>query len=381
MATNPDTLPAARRQVPATRQRQELTAKEHAPIVETAATAVAAHAKAAIEARYAVALHRRRDVDDVRVAKECSRPGFARVAKYSVPRGGKRISGPSIRLAEAAIRIMGNIQIETPTLYDDPSRQIVRIEATDLETNASYALDLVIEKTVERKVLRAGQVALGERINSSNERVYLVEATEDDFAVKKGAQVSKAIRTLGLRLLPGDLLDEAMAQVDATLHNEAAKDPDAERKAIADGFAKANVAPSHLKAFLGHELSQCSPAELVDLRALLRALLDGQTTWAEVLAEQNAASDQAGAATNAKADALRTKPETGGGTVADPPADAGPNEPADDTTGDDAETVDGPAVNCACPDGLGGKHFPGCSALKPAPERREPTGRGLFEKR
>ena len=388
MATNPETLPAQRRQVPAIRDRQELAARETTALVETAATAVAAHAKAAIEARYSVALHRRRDIDDVRIRllAECRRPGFAQVAKYRVPRGGKTIEGLSIRFAEAAIRLMGNISIETPTIYDDPTRRIVRVEATDLETNASYAKDLAIEKTVERSSLRKGQLALAERINSSGNKVYLIEATEEDFAVKEAALVSKAIRTLGLRLLPGDLQDEAGQVVEETLRSKVAADPAAERKAIADGFAKVNVAPSHLKQFLGHDLDQCGPAELVELRKLLRALLDGQVTWAEVLAEQNAASDQAGAATNAKAENLRTGT---GGNAGTQPEGTGGETPAAETGGapvDDAETVDGPELNCACPDGLGGKHFRDCAELakaraKTAAPTGTPSGRGLFGKR
>lgn len=377
----PETLPAQRRHVPAVRERQELTARETSALVETASTAVAAHAKAAIEARYSVALHRRRDIDDVRVAlvKECSRPGFAQVAKYRVPRGGKQIEGASIRFAEAAIRIMGNISIETPTIYDDPTRRIVRVEATDLETNASYSKDLAIEKTVERSTVKPGQAVLGERINSSGKKVYLLEATEDDFAVKEAALVSKAIRTLGLRLLPGDLLDEAMQQVEETLRNRAAQDPDAERKAIADGFAKVNVAPSHLKQYLGHELSQCTPAALVDLRKLLRALLDGQTTWAEVMADQTAASEQAGAATAEKADRLAVQ-----GTTAATTGGAGPATPAETTTAAPAAEaaaedafVDGPEASCGCPDGPAGRHFKQCKALQPAPSGA-PTGKGLF---
>ena len=372
--TTPATVPAPRRAVPAV-QRQELAASEARAVTDTSATAVAAHAKAAIEARYGMAIRFRRDIDDVRqrLLRECQRPGFARVARYRVPRGGKQIEGASIRFAEAAIRIMGNLMVETPTLYDDPLRRIVRVEVTDLETNASYAKDLALEKTVERQVLKAGQQPISQRLNSSNKTVYTVEATEEDFAVKEAANISKAIRTLGLRLLPGDLLEESMQAVLATLHSETAKDPDAERKAIADGFAKVNVAPSHLKLYLGHELSQCSPAELVELRELFTAIRDGHTTWAEVMAAQNAENETAANATASKADKL-----AGGGT----PQNV---ETTETTAADDEALVEGPAAPCSCPDGPGGLHYKTCPEVgappKPPTASGPATGAGLFGRR
>src|SRR5258708_6569465 len=78
--------------------------------LETASTVLAAQAKAQIEARYVMAERHPRDLDVVRqrMLKECRRPVFAGVARYRKPIG-KGVEGPSIRFAEAAIRLMGNI--------------------------------------------------------------------------------------------------------------------------------------------------------------------------------------------------------------------------------------------------------------------------------
>ena len=128
---------------------------------ETAVSAVAMQARAQVEARFLMAVHRPRDLDVVRVKllKECTRPGFAEAARYKRPVGSKKnertgaweeafIEGPSIRFAEAAIRAMGNIDIQSPTIYDDGRSRIVRVVVTDLEANATYSLDITIEKTV-----------------------------------------------------------------------------------------------------------------------------------------------------------------------------------------------------------------------------------------
>ena len=50
-------------------------------------------------------------------------------------------------------------------------------------------------------------------MNSYGDTVYLVEATEDDLLTKQAAHVSKVIRTAALRLLPSDILEEAMEQL------------------------------------------------------------------------------------------------------------------------------------------------------------------------
>ena len=120
-----------------------------AGVHETAISASAAQARASVEARFVMALHRPRDIDNVRVRllKECKRPGFAEVARYSRPIGNTKIEGPSIRFAEAAIRHMGNIDAQAHTIYDSAENRILRVEVTDLETNATYSKEITVRKT------------------------------------------------------------------------------------------------------------------------------------------------------------------------------------------------------------------------------------------
>lgn len=251
---------------------------------ETASSAVAAQAKAAVEARFILALKRPRDIDAVRLAilKECKRPGFAAVARYRKP-VGEGVEGPSIRFAEAAIRCMGNITPEVATVYEDPDKRIMRVSVTDLEANVTYSGDVTIEKTVERSSLKDGQVPLRVRKNSVGKATYLVTATEDDLLNKQNALVSKQLRTLALRLVPGDILEEAMMTVIATLEREDAADPTTARKKLVDGFDRLGVKPSALRDYLGHDLDGVTPAEMVELRAVGASIRDGETTWKDAL--------------------------------------------------------------------------------------------------
>lgn len=264
---------------------------------ETAIAAAAAQARSQVEARFALAFARPRDFDDVRVRllKECQRTRFAETARYAKPVGGRKIEGPSIRFAEAAVRCMGNIDVQTPAIYEDEEKRIVRVTVTDLESNATFSSDVTIQKTVERRNPKGYEV-LGERTNSSGDRVFIVKATDDDLLNKHNALVSKAIRNNALRILPGDLLDEAMDTCLATLRRQDAQDPDAARKKVVDAFAAVGVKPSDLKQYLGHDVAGCSPAELQDLRTVYAAIKDGETSWQEtLLAKQATSADKAAA--------------------------------------------------------------------------------------
>jgi hypothetical protein len=259
-------------------------------VYETAASAAAAQVKALVEARYTVAIARPRDMDGVREAllKECRRPSFAAVARYNKPIG-KGVVGPSIRFAEAAIRCMSNVVVEEVTTYDDDEKRIIQVSVTDLEANVPYTTSVTVEKTVERSSKKPDDECLRERTNSQGRKVYILRATEDDILNKKNALLSKAIRTLALRLVPGDIIDECMYVVVQTQKDTDAKDPDGARLKLVDAFASLNVTVADLKGYVGTDLNKLSPAELADLRALHAAIKEGETTWrAAVEAKQPA---------------------------------------------------------------------------------------------
>lgn len=264
---------------------------------ETASTAIATKARAAIEARYVMALQRPRDEDDVRVKllNECKRPGFAKKAFYSIPRKGAigrltgdrgRVEGLSVRFAETAIRIAGNISQSTTILYDDPFKRMINVAAIDLETNAVYERDLIVEKTVERRQPGEEDQVLERRTNSDGEIVYVIACTEAELLVKEANLVSRTFRTEAIRFIAADTVEECERQVVATVRQADAKDPDAARKELADAFATLAVEPSALKSYLGHELAASSPAELTQLRALYAAIREGAVTWSESYAEK-----------------------------------------------------------------------------------------------
>lgn len=273
---------------------------------ESAALAMAAQQKAVVEARYKMALARPRDLDSVRqnMLKDARRPSFASVAIYHKP-VGKGIEGPSIRFVEAAIRNMTNILTETSTISEDEERRVIRVAVSDLETNTYFSQDVTVTKTVERSKLPQGEKPIRVRTNSYGKPVYILHGTDDDVLNKQNSLISKAVRTLGLRLIPGDLVDEALYYVRQTMAKQDAADPDAAKNRIIDAFAQLGVPVEALKDFLGHELSSIDPAELQLLRSTYSAIKDGETTWKAVMDDKAEKEAEAKAAASASAPAQK----------------------------------------------------------------------------
>lgn len=261
---------------------------------ETVASVLAARAKAEVEARYIVAMKRPRDWLDVRarMLAACERPGFAGLDKrkgefgqawWSKPVGNSSIEGFSIRFAEEALRNMGNMDARTQILWEDDNKRIIEVTVMDLEANLSIPTTIVIEKTIERKFLKKGEVAISSRTNSYGETVYLRKSTEDETTQMQNSQVSKAMRNAILRLLPGDIQAECRNRILQIRYGDVIKDPKQFQKKIADGFAKHGITPSELTKYLGHELSSSSQSELAMMRDLWKEIDAGKATWHEIV--------------------------------------------------------------------------------------------------
>ncbi|MFA5377073.1 MAG: hypothetical protein WC455_15080 [Dehalococcoidia bacterium] len=260
--------------------------------VDPAAVAAAESAKARIQAAYLMALHKPRNEDQARIKilKECERPSFAEHVEFRKPINEfnkqtktwdkKFLTGPSIRFAELALREWRNVDIETQTIYEDETVRRIKVRCLDLETNTSFGKEIQIAKTVERKNSKDREV-VSERTNSDGKTVFVVKATEDELQTKTNALISKAIRNEGLRLIPGDIIDEARSVAAATQAKADKSDPQAAKKKLLDSFASLGVYPAEIEKYLGHKTDSLAPKELTELRAIYAAIRDGETTWQE----------------------------------------------------------------------------------------------------
>lgn len=255
---------------------------------ETDQSAGVARAKAEVEARYIVAQQRPRSWDSARanLMRECQRTRFAEVAMYELPRAGTKIRGLSIRFAESAQRIAGNMMTQVQPVYEDSQAQQIRVSAIDLETNAIIVEDLTIPKFQERRRPRRGEEVISSRQNSTGEMTYKIRTTDDDYRTKRRSETQRARRNAILALIPGDILEDCMAEVRRVREADVASDPEAHRKKILDSFAILRVPISELRDYLGHEVDSASPAEIAELGAVYQTIKAGEASWRECLASK-----------------------------------------------------------------------------------------------
>ena len=262
---------------------------------EFGATAAAAQTRALVEARFVLAVRNPRKYLQVRsdLLKECSRPSFAledeegkgNSALYRKPLGNNKFAeGLGIRFAEVAARCYGNLLDDAFTVQEDEKLIVKYCYVLDLEKNVSWGDTVRISKTVERRYPRDGDEILSVRTNSAGEKTYTIIASEDALAVKEGALISKKMRTLILRMIPGDLQEECINEIKRVRREKINEDPDAALHRVVDGMARQNVNVIMLEEYLDHPIQQITPAEILNLQALYGALRDGETTWSEILA-------------------------------------------------------------------------------------------------
>jgi hypothetical protein len=249
---------------------------------DPAAIAAAETAKARIQSAYMVALNNPRSQEGARtkIIEACKRPSFAAKAEYSKPVGGKKIIGPSIRFAETALREWGNVLTDIQVVHEDENVRRTKIMVIDLETNTAYSKEIQVTKTVERKEKNLyGRIPISSRLNTNNERTCIVRATDDEMHNKEASLISKAVRTEGLRIIPADIVEDALDEARLTLRNRDAKDPKAAQRKVFDSFSAIGVKPSDIEEYLGHSCDQIVPAELQDLRGMYSAIAEGDATW------------------------------------------------------------------------------------------------------
>lgn len=178
---------------------------------------------------------------------------------------------------------MGNISVDQVTVYDDREKRIVRVTVCDCEVNTPYSSDITVEKTVERRSTKQGDDVIRTRSNRQGNQLFIIAATEDELLNKQNALISKAIRNNGMRLIPGDIVEESMEQVVKTQKTQDAEDPDRAKRKMFDSFETLGVGIADIKTFLGHDAETLTSKELLGLRQLYTALKDGDTTWREVM--------------------------------------------------------------------------------------------------
>lgn len=212
-----------------------------------------------VQAAMVIAKRFPRDEADAqrRIMATCERQSLAEQAIYTYPRGGTKIEGPSIRLAEAIAQNWGNIQFGIREISQEGGTSEVEAFAWDIETNTRQIKTFQVKH--ERKAY--GKI---ERLEDPRD-IY-------EHVANNGA---RRLRACVLGIIPGDIVDAAVAQCKHTL-TTGGGDPFPKRladmvKAFDSNFG---VPEEVIVDYLGHTIESTNEHELVRLRGVYRSLKD-----------------------------------------------------------------------------------------------------------
>jgi len=305
-------------------QNQQLATTQSPDIV-----AASEREKAHIQSMFQMAVYKPRDIQQFRfkLLENVKRPRFAELVEYSKPIGNTSIRGLSVKFADTALQIYGNIECDKRIVYDDATTRTIKVVATDYESNVCKSADVVVKKTVERKNAN-GRDVISSRKNSSGFETFVVVATDDEVAIKEAALVAKARRNLILELMPRDILDEARDMAIDVLRNQDAQDPKAALNKLLDAFGSIGVDPKSLAAYLGHPVDSVDKTELLDLRRIYAAINSGEARWADFIKKDESDADGDDAKPKSKSPLEKRKPKVDkpvdSEIVPDTPNDLGP---------------------------------------------------------
>lgn len=217
-----------------------------------------ARAVAEVQAAYVIAKKFPRNEEEsvVRIINACKRPFLAEQAHYAFPRGGKLVTGPSIRLAETLAQCWGNIDFGVRELSQINGMSIVEVYAVDLETNSQ-----------SRRTLHIPHVR-----DTKNGRVRLTDVR--DIYLEVANQSARRLRDCILRIIPSDVVEAASERCKKTLESSEIPISEQVRKMIL-AFDEYGIKVEHLEKRLGHKMESTIPTEIVTLKGVYKSIKDG----------------------------------------------------------------------------------------------------------
>jgi hypothetical protein len=194
-----------------------------------------------------------------RIIAACTRPSLAENALYSYARGGTEITGPSIRLAEAISQEWGHLTSGYRILETGPDLSMVEAFAYDLERNTRKSVTFPVPHTRHTK---KGSMRL--------------EDPRDIYEAVAN-QASRRVRACILAIIPGDVIDVAVRQCDATMSSNVQLTQDSVAKMV-KAFEEFGVTRAMIEKRIQRRVDSITPGLMVGLRKIYASLKDGMGT-------------------------------------------------------------------------------------------------------
>ncbi len=241
-----------------------------------------------------------------RLLNACQRPGLAATALYTYARGGSDITGPSIRLAEAAAQAWGNMQFGIRELDQINGESVVQAYAWDVETNTRREVTFQVP-----------------HIRYTKNGSYPLKDPRDiyEHVANQGA---RRVRACILGIIPGDVIEAAVRQCDETLKSTADTSAAAMSKMV-EAFGEYGVTREQIEKRIQRRIDAIQPAQVIALRKIYTSLKDGMSGPADWFEQPEKAEDAGKSQTEklrAKISGSEKKPAEESASVDHPKSDA-----------------------------------------------------------
>lgn len=197
-----------------------------------------------------------------RMLNSFQRQSLAEVSVYQYARGGSDITGLSIRAAEAMAMAWGNMDFGLRELEQKPGESTVEAFAWDLETNVRRSITFRVQHYRDTK---RGRVKL-----EDSRDIYEMVAN----------QGSRRVRACILAVIPRDIQEAVMAQVENTMRESFNITPEYLKKWLA-AFEKFGVTKEQIEARIQRRLDTITPAQMTGLVNIYNSIKDGIGTVAD----------------------------------------------------------------------------------------------------
>ncbi|WP_342577724.1 hypothetical protein [Psychrobacillus sp. FSL K6-2843] len=195
-----------------------------------------------------------------RILDSCKRTSLAEVAMYQYPRGGTKVSGPSIRLAEVLAQNWGNLSFGVKELEQREGESVAMAYAWDLETNVRQ------EKVFTVKHSRQAKGTL-QKLTDPRDIYELVASS--------GA---RRVRACVLGIIPGDIVDKAVAECEQTLKgNNKGPLKDRISKALKTFKEQHRVTQEMVEAKFGYNAESFTEYDYLELIKIFNSIKDGMS--------------------------------------------------------------------------------------------------------
>jgi len=183
----------------------------------------------------------------------------AATCTYSVPRGGKTITGPSVHLAKILSQCWGNLRIEAKVISVEDRTLTSQAVAFDLENN------LAIKVEVKRSIMtKSGRMS------------------DDMIVVTGNAGNSIALRNAVLSVIPRSVVDKVQNEAKSLLIGDVSTETKliSKRKKVFDALRDTyNVTEKEILFPIGKaSINHVTADDLVTLIGIGQAIKDGDTT-------------------------------------------------------------------------------------------------------